>query len=281
MAENDVRATGMPDPQELARLSPEELAQAMEQALDQMTEDTYDQAVMDAYLDALDAKTPMPEAPNVDASYQQFQAMLSRAVPAQGPTRPKRRSNVFRITLRVFLAAAFLFSCLLVAQAGGVDVLGAVARWTDETFHFKVQEDQTTSDWYVPYQEQLESAGLNAAFMPTWIPEGYTVGDVEVDDLSDWVEIYVLFNNTDGSTIHYLIAIHENPTNIGNRFFEKDDHPVQEYQINGKTVYLFHNLDLMTAVCQDKNVTYSLFGDLSEDIVLKFFNSISSISSNA
>ena len=112
MAENDVRATGMPDPQELARLSPEELAQAMEQALDQMTEDTYDQAVMDAYLDALDAKTPMPEAPNVDASYQQFQAMLSRAVPAQSPTRPKRRSNVFRITLRVFLAAAFLFSCL-------------------------------------------------------------------------------------------------------------------------------------------------------------------------
>ena len=276
MAENDVRATGMPDPQELARLSPEELAQAMEQALDQMTEDTYDQAVMDAYLDALDAKTPMPEATNVDASYQQFQAMLSRAVPAQGPTRPKRRSNVFRITLRVFLAAAFLFSCLLVAQAGGVDVLGAVARWTDETFHFKVQEDQTTSDWYVPYQEQLESAGLDAAWIPTWIPDGYTVGEIDVDELTTWTDYYIPLNNSDGATIHFFITIYTDPADIGNPIFEKDDRPVQEYQTNGKTVYLFHNLDLMTAVCQDENVLYTLSGDLSEDMVLRFFSGIGS-----
>ena len=276
MAEHDVRAARMPDLQKLARLSPEELAQAMEQALDQMTEDTYDQAVMDAYLDALDAKTPMPEATNVDASYQQFQAMLSRAVPAQGPTRPKRRSNVFRITLRVFLAAAFLFSCLLVAQAGGVDVLGAVARWTDETFHFKVQEDQTTSDWYVPYQEQLESAGLDAAWIPTWIPDGYTVGEIDVDELTTWTDYYIPLNNSDGATIHFFITIYTDPADIGNPIFEKDDRPVQEYQTNGKTVYLFHNLDLMTAVCQDENVLYTLSGDLSEDMVLRFFSGIGS-----
>lgn len=273
MAENDARATRMPEPQELAQLSPEELAQAMEQALDEMTEDTYNQAVIDAYLDALDAKAPMPEVPDVNTSYQQFQAMLSQAVPAQEPTRPKRRSNVLRMTLRVFLAAAFLFSCLVAAQASGVDIFGAVARWTDETFHFEVQEDQTTSDWYVAYQEQLESVGLDAAYMPTWIPEGYTVGNVEVDDFSDWVEIYVPFNNTDGSTIHYLISIHKNPSDIGSRFFEKDNRPVQEYQINDKTVYLFHNLDLMTAVCQDETVTYSLSGDLSKDMVFRFFKS--------
>ena len=75
MAEYDGRIRHLhpvPNRDELEQLSPEELAQAMEQALDQMTEDTYDQAVIDAYLDALDAKTPMPEAPNVEESYGQF-----------------------------------------------------------------------------------------------------------------------------------------------------------------------------------------------------------------
>jgi len=284
MAEYDGRIRRLhpvPNRDELEQLSPEKLAQAMEQTLDQMTEDTYDQAVIDAYLDALDAKAPMPEALDVEKAYGQFQSMLSKALPTEESPRRKRRGAVLRITLRVALAAAFLFGCLVAAQASGVDIFGAVARWTDETFHFELRENHTTSDWYIPYQEEFESVGLDTAFMPTWIPEGYTVGNVAVDDFSDWVEIYVPFNNTNGSTIHYLISIHENPSDIGNRFFEKDNRPVQEYQINEKTVYLFHNLDLMTAVCQDETVTYSLSSDLSEDMVLQFFNSIPSISSNS
>lgn len=284
MAEYDGRIRRLhpvPNRSELERLSPEELAQAMEQALDQMNEDTYDQAVMDAYLDALEAKTPMPEAPDVEESYGQFQSMLSQAMPEEEPSKPRQRGSVLRMTLRVALAAAFLFGCLMMAQAGGVDVFGAVARWTDDAFYLETQKDHTAVQSCVPYQEKYESAGLDAAYMPTWIPEGYTVGNVAVDDFSDWVEIYVPFNNTNGSTIHYLISIHENPSDIGNRFFEKDNRPVQEYQINEKTVYLFHNLDLMTAVCQDETVTYSLSSDLSEDMVLQFFNSIPSISSNS
>lgn len=273
MAENDVRSTRtprMPDANQLAQLSPEDVAQAMEQALDEMTEDTYDPAVIDAYLDALDAQTPMPEMPDVDTSYQQFRSMLTGAL----PSRPKRGGKVLRMTLRVFLAAAFLFSCLLAAQASGVDVFGAVARWTDETFHFEVQEDHTTSDWYVPYQEQLESVGLDAAYMPTWIPEGYTVGEVEVDELTTWTDIYIPMNNSDGSTIDCFITIYSDPEDIKHTTIEKDDRPVQEYQISDKTVYLFHNLDLMTAVCQYETVIYSLSGDLSEDMVLKFFSCI-------
>ena len=273
MAENDVRSTGtsrMPDLQALAQLSPEDLAQAMEEALDNMTEDTYDPAVISAYLDALDAKTPMPEPPDVKDSYDQFQSMLTGAL----PPRPKRRGKVLRMTLRVFLAAAFLFSCLLAAQASGVDVFGAVARWTDETFHFEVQEDHTTSDWYAPYQEQLESVGLTAAFMPTWIPEGYTVGDIEFFQLSDSTEIYIPFYHSDDSTIQCFISSYVSPKDMQTFVFEKDNHPVEEYQVNEKTVYLFHNLDAVKAVCQHKNFVYTLTGDVTEDIALNFYASI-------
>lgn len=277
MAEYDGRIRRLhpvPNRSELERLSPEELAQAMEQALDQMNEDTYDQAVMDAYLDALEAKTPMPEAPDVEESYGQFQSMLSQAMPEETPSKPKRRGAVLRLTLRVALAAAFLFGCLVAAQASGVDIFGAVARWTDEIFHFEVQETHTASDWYVPYREELESMGLDTAFMPTWIPKGYTIGEVEVTTLSDWVEFYVPFNNEDGSTIHYLISIHNTMEDISYRAFEKDNQLVQVYQVNEKTVYFFHNMDSAKAVCHHQNVVYYLSGDITEDIVLKFFTSI-------
>lgn len=279
MAEYDGRIRRLhpvPNRDELERLSPEELAQAMEQTLDQMTEDTYDQAVIDAYLDALDAKTLMPEAPDVEESYGQFQAMLSQALPDEAPPKPKRRGAVLRITLRVALVAVFLFGCLVAAQASGVDIFGAVARWTDETFHFELRENHTTSDWYIPYQEEFESVGLDAAFMPTWIPEGYTVGEIEVDELTTWTDIYISLNNSDGSTIDCFITIYSDPEDIKHTTIEKDDRPVQQYQINGKTVYLFHNLDVATAVTQHENLVYTLTGDITEDIVLKFFNSIGS-----
>ena len=277
MAENDVRATGtfrMPDPKQLAQLSPEELAQAMEQALDEMTEDTYDQAVLDAYLDALDAQAPMPEMPDVDTSYQQFQAMLSGAVSPQEHPHTRRGGKVLRMTLRVFLAAAFLFACLVAAQASGMDVFGAVARWTDETFHFEMQEDQSTSDWYAPYQEQLESVGLNAAFMPTLIPDGYTVGEIEIFELPDSTEICIPFYHSNDSTIQCFISSYSSPIDMQSLVFEKDGRPVKEYQVNGKTVYLFHNLDAIKAVCQHKNFVYTLTGDVTEDIALNFYASI-------
>lgn len=273
MAENDARSTGtsrMPDANQLAQLSPEDVAQAMEQALDEMTEDTYDQAVMDAYLDALDAQAPMPEMPDVDASYQQFQSMLTGAL----PSRPKRRGRVLRMTLRVFLAAAFLFSCLLAAQASGVDVFGAMARWTDETFHFEVQEDQTTSDWYAPYQEQLESVGLDVTFMPAWIPEGYTVEDVQVFRGNTWSESFSTFTGGNNSKFSLSIMAYDRLEDIENLFIEKDSTPVNQYQIDGKQIYFFKNRDAEYAVCQYNTIVYFVDGDIPQDIIANIFNSI-------
>ena len=284
MAENVGQAhktSKVPTPQELEQLSPEELAQAMEQALDEMSEETYNQAVIDTYLDALDAKTPMPKALDVEKAYGQFQSMLSKALPTEESPRRKRRGAVLRLTLRVALAAAFLFGCLMMAQAGGVDVFGAVARWTDDAFYLETQKDHTAVQSCVPYQEKYESAGLDAAYMPTWIPDGYSVGEIEVDELTTWTYFYIPLNNSNGSILHFCINIQTDSQPPATQVYEKDDRPVQQYQINGKTVYLFHNLDIMAAVCQDETVTYSLYGDFSEDMVLQFFNSIPSISSNS
>lgn len=258
---------------ELERLSPEELAQAMEQTLDQMTEDTYDQAVIDAYLDALDAKTPMPEAPDVEGSYGQFQAMLAQALPEEAPSKPKRRGSVLRMTLRVALAAAFVFSCLMMAQASGIDLWGTVARWTDDGFRFQLVEDNTPQ-WYDDYWTDLEVVGIEEDQLPTWLPQDYAVDAIQVSKKLDRNEVQVLLTSQDQPEIRCSMSIFSDPETMSALVFSKDNRPVEEFQVNGKTVYLLHNEDTVMAVCQHQNVIYCLSGNIGRETASQFYASI-------
>lgn len=276
MAEYDGRIRRLhpvPNRDELERLSPEELAQAMEQTLDQMTEDTYDQAVIDAYLDALDAKTPMPEAPDVEESYGQFQAMLSQALPNEAPSKPKRRGSVLRMTLRVALAAAFVFSCLMMAQASGIDLWGTVARWTDDGFRFQLVEDNTPQ-WYDDYWTDLEVVGIEEDQLPTWLPQDYAVDAIQVSKKLDRNEVQVLLTSQDQPEIRCSMSIFSDPETMSALVFSKDNRPVEEFQVNGKTVYVLHNEDTVMAVCQHQNVIYCLSGNIGRETASQFYASI-------
>lgn len=276
MAEYDGRIRRLhpvPNRDELEQLSPEELAQAMEQALDDMTEDTYDQAVIDAYLDALDAKTPIPEAPDVDESYGQFQAMLSQALPDEAPSKPKRRGSVLRMTLRVALAAAFVFSCLMMAQASGLDLWGTVARWTDDGFRFQLVEDNTPQ-WYDDYWTDLEVVGIEEDQLPTWLPQDYAVDAIQVSKKLDRNEVQVLLTSQDQPEIRCSMSIFSDPETMSALVFSKDNRPVEEFQVNGKTVYLLHNEDTVMAVCQHQNVIYCLSGNIGRETASQFYASI-------
>lgn len=276
MAEYDGRIRRLhlvPNRDELEQLSPEELAQAMEQTLDQMTEDTYDQAVIDAYLDALDAKAPMPEAPDVEESYGQFQAMLSQALPDEAPSKPKRRGSVLRMTLRVALAAAFVFSCLMMAQASGIDLWGTVARWTDDGFQFQLVEDNTPQ-WYDDYWTDLEVVGIEEDQLPTWLPQDYAVDAIQVSKKLDRNEVQVLLTSQDQPEIRCSMSIFSDPETMSALVFSKDNRPVEEFQVNGKTVYLLHNEDTVMAVCQHQNVIYCLSGNIGRETASQFYASI-------
>ena len=275
MAEHDLRVTGttqMPDANQLAQLSPEELAQAMEQALDEMTEDTYDQAVVNAYLDALDAKAPMPEMPDVDTSYQQFQSMLTGAL----PSRPKRRGRVLRMTLRVFLAAAFLFGCLVAAQAAGLNILGAVISWTDDTFLMQLPTTPPTSPWYEEYLDELATVDLTAQDLPTWLPEGYRVPPMVSISTGDTPFDSAFFNieGPNGERMSLDIMTNLDMDQMEYLSMDKDDTPVEIYEIDDKTVYFFSDGNDAKAVCQYGDVFYFLEGDVTEDMVEPFFGSI-------
>lgn len=266
----------VPSAEELSAMSAEELTQALDDAFDSMTEETYDDAVISAYLDALDQKDPMVE-PDVDAELSRFWNTVVSAVPSEFIAARKRKMR-WRRMLRTGLVAAaavvLLFGSMVVAQAAGLDVFGAVARWTQETFHISVQ-DTGEPAWFEGHQEELEAANLSVELLPTWIPEGYVVGEILSYDLSESVNIDVIFSSSENHSIFdILISVFSNPDTMENFIFEKDSTPVQTFQVNGRTAYLFENLGMKVAVYQDQNVVYSIQGDLSKDQFLNILDSI-------
>lgn len=269
----------VPSRKELDAMSVEELSRALEEAFDSMTDETYDDDIISAYLEALDRKDPIVNMPDVDKEISEFWNGVSSAIPPEfiRAAPPKKRTGLRRIFHTGLVAAimvAVLFGVMVAAQAAGVDVFGAVARWTEETFHFSVQENGAGTAWYSDYQDDLDAAGLSEKYLPTWVPEGYAVTDFQIQELTRRIEVYILYNDENGPAFDLLISIYDNPEAVEQNILEKDDTPVQVIQANGKTIYLLENLGVQSATCQDQNVIYSLVGDLSPNLVEDIFATI-------
>ena len=186
----------------------------------------------------------------------------------------KRIRLVARRVGLVAAVVAAIFGLMITVQAAGVDVFGAIARWTEETFHFNVSGADGNTAWFSDYQEELDAAGLSEEYLPTWVPEGYEVELIETYDTGTIKDIYLLLQGKEGSSIDFFISIHQTPESMESTIFEKDETPVRTVQMDGRDIYFFENLDSQRAVFQYQNIIYALSGDISEQIVLGILSSI-------
>lgn len=288
-------------PERLEAMSPSELADAMEQALDAMTEETYDPAVIHAYLDALDRKTPMPEPPDAEEAYADFQRKLQTALPGESvealPQKTKRTGNVRRI-FRASLAAALLIACLLgsmvAAQAVGLDVFGALAHWTDSLFSFGTE--QTINELYHPIgstssagstsgsnqsmeavpeefsalQTTMEQWGL-PLYIPI-VPESFEVQDslLFIDPDAESITFTIIYKQ--GSD-HITFNVEQND-NQSVTIYEKDSNHVEIYEYGGTVYYIYNNNDNTAVVWNIDNLEYSLLTNLPADELKELIQSI-------
>ena len=186
----------------------------------------------------------------------------TEAEQAPAPVRPRRLR-------RLSLLAAVLTACLLgglVAQAAGVDIWGAIAQWTDESFRFLPMDsegaagDGAVEEDMAPLRSSLQELGM-ADWFPTWHPDGFVPGDLDVTDLKLYLCTYVTFYGEDRT---YTVGINYYPQPINNTgFYEKDDTPVEEYIHNGQTFYIFSNIDTLTATAYDGEFMVMIAGSLS------------------
>lgn len=191
--------------------------------------------------------------------------------------RPRSAGPLRRLAILVAALIACLLGGMVAAQAAGVDVFGAIARWTDETFRFvSAGSDDTIGSGtdqgdIGQLQSVLQVLGMDGMF-PTWHPDGFTPGELEVTDLNISVSAHMDFFGGDRT---YAVAIQHftQPTdNTGT--FEKDDTPVEEYDHNGQTFYILSNLDSLTATTFDGEFMTMIYGTLTREEIKAIIDSI-------
>ena len=125
------------------------------------------------------------------------------------PTR--RRHHLKRKTLVLAAVISVMLASLLTVQAAGVDVFGAIARWTTELFSFgKTEEtrglvvdgkwpeiDLKQNQQFTSLQEALDYYGVTEVVAPRWLPSGFTQEEVTVDPNGVWLAFSVAYANED------------------------------------------------------------------------------------
>lgn len=253
----------------LEKMTLSEIANALEQALDQMSQDTYDADLINAYIDELNRRSPLPEMPNVNEAYEIFCQQLNE-LPYSNKQYPDfqfhhRHSNKHRVMKKTLLVATvsliFMLCSMVAAQAAGIDILGSMARWTENIFSFGqiriqsnaiespklTEEDQAIfapEESYLSLQLALDKYKITEVVEPKWIPKNYVFRKVDVSSFNDpklLVFCAEYLSDADSLNIIFMSYVDEPTMQI-----EKTSADVEIFEVHGTEFYILENISSNT-----------------------------------
>lgn len=184
-----------------------------------------------------------------------------------------RRVPVWR-TLRIAAATvALLFALMVGAQASGLNVFGALAQWTSETFHFGAKSE-IQSENYQLFLDELNKNKIPKEFAPTWLPSGFIASEPTVESSDSSISVKISFANTDKGSFSISINRYISQLEPENKSFEKDDISVEQYLSHGKTFYIFSNESFIMATWSENSLLETIWGNLSETDIKTIIDSI-------
>lgn len=244
-------------------------------------------------LEKREKENPSGRLPDVDQSWQEFQKYYN--IPeGEGESlypirnnQEKRSASVPTKTRRVFrprkilVVAAVLilmFGGMLTAQAAGVDVFGAIGRWTEETFHFElpINHDDLAGETDYNLRNASQKAGLPGSVAPIWCPEGFVPKTPTNTHIEDHVDTAVCeyINENENRSYFVDISYYYNSSDVEATIFEKDDSEVVTYSSNRGTFYIFSNIDVLAATWSNGHLSITVAGDLQLEELEKIIDSI-------
>lgn len=251
---------------------------------------------------AREKENPTGRLPDVDTAWDELQ-MMYQDIPVKGgllpsksegtgsagendpallaePTadRPKRilLRKVMRTAAVMAAAIALCLALMVGAQATGVDVFGALARWTDETFRFEAwsAEPDYCEALHDTIQEALDAQGISGEFVPTWYPEGFEVIEIKASEDALGTSTLIMFVNNNRLSFSIGIDQYKENNYIDPQIFEIEGDSVENYESNGRTFYIFSNKDSITASWSDGRNLQRVWGNLSEYEIKSIIDSI-------
>ena len=242
-------------------------------------------------LEKREKENPTGRLPDTDQAWKEFQQYYNipegegqslypvRSDPeTQSAPTSTKKSRRFRPRKILIVAAVLvlMFGSMLTAQAAGVDVFGAIGRWTEEKFHFEItpaSEDGTTD---YTFREASRKRGLPQSLIPTCYPKGFESSEPIDDSVEDYVDsVYCEYINKEENRSYLaMVSRYFDSEAIAAAVYEKDDTEVEIYESKGRTFYIMSNLDSMTATWSDGILSIDIIGQLEVNQIKRIIDSI-------
>ena len=209
-------------------------------------------------------------------AYQEFQQHYLPMVEEE--SKPRRKSNVipFRRIAAVVASLVLVFSLSITANAFSFkDVWDAVVTWAQETFSFSmgVEVSEPTPDdceAYTSLQSVLDEEKITVSLIPSWIPGGYLLKDIRIDEnpvQKTYVGMYLKEKTSLKICVQSFLL--GSPEQI-----EKSADFQETYCKNGIDFYLFANHDQTRAMWIIDTYECSISGELSIEEIKAMIDSI-------
>ena len=179
-----------------------------------------DSEALDALLEQMEAVCPLPASLSTDPEegLERFRRRYASVIDETNAGNPagacsvvsKKRSSIKQFARALpFVAALILLFGTVTAQAFGVDVFSAFARWTSEIFRLdggstpyatvtvrplEIGEEAT----YESLEEAVEVFGIDAPLVPKEIPERFELVEVRAVQRELGILIYAEYKSEDG-----------------------------------------------------------------------------------
>lgn len=242
-------------------------------------------------LEKREKENPTGRLPDTDQAWKEFQQYYNipegegqslypvRSDPERhsAPTSTKKNRRFRpRKVLVVVAVLVLMFGSMLTAQAAGVDIFGAIGRWTEEKFHFEItpaSEDGTTD---YTFREASRKRGLPQSLIPTWYPKGFESSEPIDDSVEDYVDsVYCEYiNKEENRSYSVMVSRYYDSNSIAATVYEKDDTKVEIYENNGRNFYIMSNLDTLTATWSDGKMSIDISGQLEINELKHIIDSI-------
>ena len=194
----------------------------------------------------------------------------------------ERLAKPSRYWLRRMIAVAAVLVILvgipLTASAfGWEDIWNAVAKWAKETFSFvatdtAVDTEPVTDDaqQYTSLQEILAETDQATDFVPTWIPDGYVLKDITVDE-NPVQKIYIAIYPNGENVIMITVRsyLDSDPEKI-----EVNQDLLEIYETSGVEYYIFSNNQQLRAAWIKDSYECIISGNLTIEEIKTMIDSI-------
>lgn len=163
---------------------------------------------------------------------------------------------------RIIAVAAIVAVVLLVTipdVCGEENVIQLIGRWTKDIFSFgEIRERefvyQTDHPGLQELYDTVTALGAERNVVPTWIPDGYELEQIEVNTKSDKTTVFANFSDKE----HYIVINIMIFNQIRNSEYQKGIEAAETYEKDGIKHYIVENDLTWTVAWSNNNIECSM-----------------------